>query len=154
MQLRHYTTTGNSRVISKTFQTRLAIGIDILSPDRAAQATGSLRERASRESDAHKDREKEHIRLWRSCIPFSSLHNGDYIGIDPDSESSDPPVAFLTHETPTSSIACPHFSQFMNLWQQLCYIHPFYLPYFIDETTGYLNPTPFQCAMLRSILNA
>ena len=135
-------------------ETRLAIGMDILSPERAAQATRSLRERAPRESDSHKDREKEHIRLWRSCIAFSSLDNGDYIGIDLDSESSDPPVAFLPHETPTSSIVCPHFSQFMNIWQQLCYLHPFYLPYFIDESTGYLNPTPIQRAMLRSILNA
>ena len=134
-------------------ETRLAIGFEILSPDGAAQATRTLRRRAPQESDVHKEPEKGHIRLLRSCIVFSTLNNGDYIGIDLDSESSDPPVAFPTHETPTSSIVCPHFSQFMNIWQQLSFIHPFYLPYFMDESTGYLKPAPIQCAMLRSILN-
>jgi hypothetical protein len=94
----------------------------------------------------------EHVRLWRECVPISDLNNGDYIAIDVSKGADDPPVAFLTHEEPASLIVCDRLSEFLILWEELNYIHPFLLSHFVDEASGLMSPSSLQLQLLRSLL--
>jgi hypothetical protein len=66
-------------------------------------------------------------RLWTRAVIFLHIASGDCLGLDPQApgcDADDPPVVYLSHDEPTSDQISPRFTDFLQQWQELCYIGP------------------------------
>jgi hypothetical protein len=90
--------------------------------------------------------------LWEAAIPFLRLDNGDYLALDPQTNASNPPVAYLCHDDDSFLIAAG-FQDFLTAWEQLCYLGPeeWLLRPFIGEA-GYLDGHSERAARLQRLL--
>ncbi|MBW3635738.1 MAG: SMI1/KNR4 family protein [Armatimonadetes bacterium] len=61
--------------------------------------------------------------FWLNALPFHSILNGDYLGLDISTTHDDPPVVYLAHDDKSQVIA-PSFTSFLQSWAGLCYIGP------------------------------
>jgi hypothetical protein len=148
--------TKNDRAFKTLFPDamKIAVGVNFLSPEESASCTEDLRNKEFALRRNASESEKEHNRLWTECIAVSHLGNGDYLAIDPSTGSADPPVAYLTHEESSSSVVCRSFSMFMKFWQEWCFLHPFYLPFPVEKSSGSLAVQQNRIALLQSIFDA
>lgn len=90
--------------------------------------------------------------LWLQSVPFILMRNGDYLGLFAPMAHDDPPVAYLSHDD-VSRIIAPSFTEFLNVWEQLCYIGPeiWELEKYLDAN-GILDASTPQARQLRSFL--
>lgn len=96
------------------------------------------------------------IRLWKRCVPFSPVGNGDHLAFDVASSRRDPPIAYLSHEgVGGSTIIAATFDEFLVAWEELCYLDPLFLMEdFVDVTTGRVNSRNEKAGMLRKLFSA
>lgn len=90
--------------------------------------------------------------LWLQSIPFISIGNGDYLGLFVPEAHDNPPVVYLSHDD-VSRIIAPSFTEFLNVWEQLCYIGPeiWILEEHLDSD-GMLDASTPRAEQLRSFL--
>ncbi|RYG55784.1 SMI1/KNR4 family protein, partial [bacterium] len=67
--------------------------------------------------------EEDQVNLWLSTMPFQTIANGDYLGLDISVPHNDPPVVYLSHDDDCQVIA-PSFTSFLQTWAELNYIGP------------------------------
>jgi hypothetical protein len=90
--------------------------------------------------------------LWLHAMPFASVRNGDYLGLDLSKGERDPPVVCLSHDDHSGSIAST-FEAFLLAWERLCYIGPeiWLLDEFRDPRTGLLDSETSKAEQLRRL---
>lgn len=90
--------------------------------------------------------------LWLQSVPFISMRNGDYLGLFAPTSHDDPPVAYLSHDD-VSRIIAPSFTEFLKVWEQLCYIGPeiWELEKYLDSN-GMWDASTARAEQLRSFL--
>ena len=78
--------------------------------------------------------------VWDTFI-FSSLQNGDALGLNCSNDSIDPPVVYIDHEGCSNKQLAPTLNDFLYQWQRLGYIGPEYwmIEDFIDSGMDGLN---------------
>src|SRR5262245_39618760 len=91
--------------------------------------------------------------LCMRSFPFLMASTGDLLALDVDAEASDPPVVYLSHDGdwPCGPIA-PSFDDFLEAWEQLCYIDPSWLYRFLNAQSGYIDGELPQSHQLRRLL--
>lgn len=97
--------------------------------------------------------EKE-FELWTRCAVFLHVGNGDCLGLDPEEGNDDPPVIYLFHDIDESRVISPSLSEFLIVWQELCYIGPesWLMYYWFNEKCGKLNVAEHKTEDLRKLL--
>jgi hypothetical protein len=90
--------------------------------------------------------------LWLHAMPFASLRNGDYLGLDLSKGERNPPVVYLSHDDHSSLIAST-FETFLLAWERLCYIGPeiWLLDGFREPRTGLLDSETSRAEQLRRL---
>jgi hypothetical protein len=82
--------------------------------------------------------------LWLNSVPFYEQGNGDYLGlyVGSDLRSRDYPVVYLDHDgSGFSRVLAASFDEFLEAWEDLDYIHPFFLrEFFLDAGSEHINP--------------
>lgn len=61
--------------------------------------------------------------IWESALPFVALHNGDYLALSIQGDTSDPPVVYLCHDDESPRLA-RNLPAFLAAWERLCYLGP------------------------------
>lgn len=91
--------------------------------------------------------------FWLNSVPFISLANGDYLGLDTSQVHQESPVVYLSHDD-ESCIIAPSFASFLESWEGLSYIGPEI--WMLDEfrgDDGTLDATSDKARMLREVLD-
>jgi hypothetical protein len=92
--------------------------------------------------------------LWGRAFPWVAVGNGDYLGLDVQSNVADPPVVYLDHDGGGGScILAPCLEEFLYVWERLAYIGPIIgkLAPFRDSKTGYLSCKGAKCKDLNRL---
>jgi hypothetical protein len=94
-------------------------------------------------------------RYWEYSLPLIPVGNGDYAGLYVKDDLENPPVVFLCHEgCGASGVIAPSLDEFLEVWEQLCYIGIHFLSSFINPRTGRLDPNvyPVEKQAVRALL--
>ncbi len=92
--------------------------------------------------------------LWCRSAVFLHVGNGDCLGLDPESNSVDPRVAYLLHDGEETDYIADSFSEFLATWEEVSYIGPeiWLLDYWIDPATQRIDPNRYKTGTLRKLL--
>lgn len=95
-------------------------------------------------------------RLWCETAVILHVGNGDLIALDQTADPVDPPVVYLSHDDDSSAVIAPSFSFFLKSWAELCFVGPeiWLLKYWLDHTTGFINPTTHMTQELQDLLGS
>jgi SMI1-KNR4 cell-wall len=95
-------------------------------------------------AEALEKRLPEEARLWANSVPFHECGNGDFVGlyVGNDRQGDAFPVVYLDHDgCGASEVLAPNFEEFLIAWEELNYIHGFFLrEYFFNPIRGSINP--------------
>jgi hypothetical protein len=92
--------------------------------------------------------------LWLRAFPFAFMSHGDFLALDLEHGSGDPPVVYLCHDN-KSRLLSRSFDDFLVQWRRLCYIGPdlYLFEEFFDPASGYLSGASPKAKALRTLLN-
>ena len=93
--------------------------------------------------------------LWLRAFPFAGMSDGDFLALDLERGTADPPVVYLCHDD-QSRMLSRSFDDFLEEWRRLCYIgpHPELLEDFFDPASGYLSGASEKARALRVLFEA
>jgi hypothetical protein len=88
-------------------------------------------------------------RLWNNSVLFEPVGNGDYLGLDVSASAHNPPVVYLAHDGGGDSCEIsPSFDEFLEAWEEICYVGPgFFAPFFQEKTQMLTKPIPNAAAI-------
>lgn len=126
-------------------------GLEMLSADEVAHLSHEIPSWAEGMSPEY----PKDSRIWGHSLPLVPVGNGDYVGLYVRDDLIDPPVVYMCHEgAGGSDILAVNLDDFLQGWEQLCYISMDFLVNYCDPGTDRLavDLHPVQAAALQALL--
>lgn len=152
----HWTPTeANLRLLKDVFPHQYSVygGVRIISASRLLDAHGM---HSWWQDVAGREDLRSQWEIWRQCVPFISVGNGDFVALHVTNDPLQLPVVYLCHDDPDLCVLplSDSFNQFLSDWESLFYIGPeiwLLNPFMARKGNGPLNLKLKSVARLRKL---